>query len=237
MSPPKATVARQAGIFYLLMGIPAVFTLQYLPRAFFVPGDAAATAHKITESVLTYRLLVLCDLASPIFFLFLVWCLYHLLADVDKRQARLMVMLVLVSVAIGIVDVIFLAAPLILASGADFLSVFTKPQVDALAFGFLRLRSVLLQADEAFWGLWLLPFGILVIRSGFIPKFIGAFLILGCFAYLAMTFTSIVFPAQARLVSQVGLPLAAPGELFMLIWLFVKGTKLQSSEAQLAYAS
>ena len=45
------------------------------------------------------------------------------------------------------------------------------------------------------WGLWLFPFGVLVFESGFYPKLLGVLLIVGCFAYLAVSLTSIVLPA------------------------------------------
>src|SRR3989442_11666558 len=116
----------------------------------------------------------------------MVWVLYNLFQDVDKKIAMLMVILVSVSCAIGISNIINTMAPLLLLSGADFLSVFTRPQLDALAMGFLRLRGYGLVVNEAFWGLWLFPFGMLVIKSAFFPKFLGVLLIVGCFAYLAM---------------------------------------------------
>lgn len=94
-----------------------------------------------------------------------MWALYNLFKDVDKKVAMLMVILVSVSAAIGIVNIVNTMAPLVLLSGADFLSVFTKPQLDALALGFLRLHGYGLVVDEAFWGLWLFPFGVLVITG------------------------------------------------------------------------
>lgn len=158
--------------------------------------------------------------------------LYNLLKDVDRKHARLMVMLVAVSVAVGVVNLLNQIAPLILLSGADFLSVFTKPQLDALALSFLRLSSSGSHVDMAFWALWLFPFGILVIKSGFFPKLLGVLLIVGCFAYLTVSFTAIVFPAHRHVVNQVALPFYAIGELSMIIWLLVKGAKVQEPEAR-----
>jgi hypothetical protein len=158
--------------------------------------------------------------------------LYNLLKDVDRKHARLMVMLVAVGVAVGVVNLLNQIAPLILLSGADFLSVFTKPQLDALALGFLRLRNSGSHVAMAFWALWLFPFGILVIKSRFFPTVLGVLLIVGCFAYLAVSFTAIVFPAHLQVVNQVTLPFYAIGELSMIIWLLVKGAKVPEPEAR-----
>src|SRR6266853_5763710 len=51
-------------------------------------------------------------------------------------------------------------AALLLVRGADFLSVFDKPQRYALAMLFLRLHHGGVVANEIFWGLWLFPFGL-----------------------------------------------------------------------------
>jgi len=147
----------------------------------------------------------------------------------------LMVILVSVSAAIGMVNIINTMAPLVLLGGADFLSVFTKPQLDALALSFLRLRNGGINVNTAFWGLWLFPFGVLVIKSGFVPKILGIFLIVGCFAYLAVCLTAIVLPAHVRVANQIALPFFALAELPIWIWL-LKGPSVEPSEAQRAGA-
>jgi hypothetical protein len=219
------TAARRAGMLYLLLAIVGPFNDIYVPNAFIVSGDATATAGRIAAAELTYRLGIYSGLVAHVLFLLLALSLYHLLKDADRKSARLMVTLVVVGVAVGIVNLFNQIAPLILSSGAGFLPVFSKPQLDALAFGFLRLRSSGTYLAMAFWGLWLFPFGILVIKSGFIPKVLGFLLIVGCFAYLTVSCTAIVFPAQIEIVSRVMLPLFAVGELSMIVWLLVKGAR------------
>lgn len=236
MNSTKAA-ARFTGVLYLLMGITAAFSINYVPAAIIVPGDATATARRITDAALTYRIAILSDLVSQIIFLFLVLSLYNLLKDVNKNHARLMVILVSVAAAIEVVNALNLMAPLILLSGADFLSVFTKPQLGALALGFLNLHSNGIFVVSAFWGLWLFPFGLLVIKSGFFPKILGVLLIVACFAYLTSSFISIVLPAYQHVVSQFTLPLFALGELSMIIWLLVKGAKVQPLEAGPSHVS
>ena len=235
MNSTKAT-ARFTGILYLLMGITGAFSILYVPAAFIVRGDATATARKITDAALTYRIGILSALVGQILFIFLVLSLYNLLKDVNRKHAMLMVTLVSVSVSIGFINLLNQIAPLILLSGANFLSVFTKPQLDALALGFLNLRSRGIAVESAFWGLWLFPFGILVIKSGFFPKLLGILLIVAGFAYLTGSVASIVLPAHMHVVSQVTLPLEA-GELPMIIWLLVKGAKVQLPEARPSHLS
>lgn len=230
MSSVKAK-ARLAGVLYVVMGIPAWFSLMYIPSAFIVRGDATATASNIIKGGSLYRLGILSELVSQTIFLFLVLVLYDLLQDVDRRQASFMVMLVGVSVAFEFVNSLNLIAPLILLSDADFLSVFTKPQLDALALVFLKLRNSGLGVVSLSWGLWLLPFGVLVFKSGFFPKVLGLLLIVACFAYVTDSITSIMLPAPIQAVSTVTLALGGIGELAIVVWMIVVGAKTPQTEA------
>jgi hypothetical protein len=223
MNPTKKT-ARIAGLLYLLMGVASTLSLN-IPSAFIVRGDAAATAEKIASSQLFYRFCVISDLAAQILFVFLVLVLYQLFTEVDKRLARLMVALVLVQVPMAFANMLSGIAPLVLLNGADFWSVFDKHQLDALAMGSLILRGYGINAIIALWGLWLLPFGLLVFRSGFIPRILGVFLIVACFSDLAISVTCLLFPAYERIVHK--LLIFGVGELLIILWLLIKGARVQ----------
>jgi len=215
--------ARRAGLIYVVMSVIGAPTLIVLPK-FVVANDPAATAQKIAASEQIYRLLMLGGLAGQILFLVLGWSLYHLFEEVDRKQATLLLLFVLASSAIGIIDIALLSPPLILQHGATFLSAFTPQQIDALALGFLKIRNVELTANEALWGLWLVPFGMLVIKSGFIPKFIGVLLLVASVGYVAMSAASIGFPAYAASVERVGMKLIQC-ELVVILWLVIKGAR------------
>lgn len=220
------STARRAGLLYFLILILAPLNLIYFPSLFIVPGNATATALKITSGELLYRVGIFVELLDGIIFLLLVSCLYELFKGVDRALARVMVLLVSVCVAFSLVNLLNLIAPLIVLSGADFLAPFTKAQLDAIALGFLKLRSNGHNVAMAFWALWLFPFGMLVIKSGFIPRLLGYLLIIGGFAYLAVCFTAIVFPVYRSLVDRVALPFYAIGEPAIIFWLLIKGVKL-----------
>ncbi|MDQ6689316.1 MAG: DUF4386 domain-containing protein [Gemmatimonadota bacterium] len=226
--------ARLAGLLYLVMSVLGWFSLMYVPSAFFVRGNATATAANIMNGELVYRLGILSEVVSQTLFLFLALLLYDLLKDVDRKQARLMVALVAVSVAFEFANCLNLIAPLILLSGADYLSVFNKPQLDALALVFIKLRGEGLGVVSLLWGLWLLPFGVLVFRSGFFPKVLGVLLVVACFAYVTDSVTSILVAAPMHALSNATLILGSIGELSMVLWLIVMGAKGASSEGRVA---
>ena len=230
MNVIQATARRAGALYFLLliMGLVDMFGFSH----FIVSGDAAATARNIAAAEPMYRIGILTDFATLVLFVFVVVSLYKLLKDVDIWHAMLMVIFVSVGVTIGFVNLLNKIAPLVLLGGANYLSVFNKPQLDALALGFLSLNEAGNIVDSAFWGLWLFPFGILVIRSGFLPRVLGILLIVAGFAYLTISVTSIVLPAYQPIVSRVMMPLGF-GELPIIFWLLIKGAKVPSHNAGL----
>lgn len=113
---------------------------------------------------------------------------------VDQDQAVLVVALGGLPATIDFLIVLDDVAALMLVRGADFLAVFERPQRDALAMLFLRLHHQEVVAAEVLWGLWLFPLAVLVLRSGFLPRFLGVWLIVNGVAYLAMSFTGLLLP-------------------------------------------
>jgi hypothetical protein len=225
--------ARLAGLFYVLMSILSVYGFLFVPATFYVTGDAAATARRITEGELVYRIGIASALVGQVLFLFVVLTLYHLFKDVDRRQARIMLVLVCVGVAAEVVNIANRIAPLVFLSGAAFLDVFTKPQLDALAFGYLRMGGQLGRLITVFWGLWLFPFGILTIKSGFFPRILGYLLMIAGVGYVVTCLTNIVCPALLDVVSRFMMPLYF-GELPIVFWLLIMGAReprMQRSEA------
>lgn len=229
MSAIKATARRAGALYFLLMIVGLVDMFGF--SGFIVPGDATATARNIVAAELTYRIGILTDFVTLLLLIFLVVSLYNLLKGVDKWHAMLMVLLVSVGVTIGLANLLNKIAPLILLSGSDYLSVFTKPQLDALALGFLGLNTNGDTVDAVFWGLWLFPFGILVIKSGFLPRVLGILLMVAGFAYVTSSVTSIALPAYRHVVSQAMMPLYF-GEFPIIFWLLIKGAKVPQVEAQ-----
>lgn len=223
---PTDKTARVAGALYLLMSVPAPFSLIYLPGKLIVPGNAAATANNILASQMFFRLGIVAELITAVIFLLLVMALYRLLSGVNKNHARLMVGLVLVSVAITFVNVLNNIAALTLFRGADFLAAFDKPQRDALAMLFLGLHGQGIVVNQIFWGLWLLPFGVLVMRSGFLPRILGVWLIINGFAYVALSLTDLLASQYGQMAFRIALP-ALFGEIAIMLWLLIKGAKVE----------
>src|SRR5258708_381876 len=221
--------ARIAGLLYLLLAVVGPLRLMYIPKTLFVQGNAAATAANITAHESLFRLGIVGDLFCGTIIIFLTLALYRLFKEVDQSLAVIMVILGgVLPAAIDFFIVLNDAAALILVRGADFLSVFSKPQRDALAMLFLRMHDQEILAAEIFWGLWLLPLAILVYRSNFLPRFIGIWLTINGFAYVATSLTGLLMPQYVNMVGNVTFP-ALFGELALVLWLLTKGAKEQPS--------
>ena len=218
--------ARIAGLLYLSASIFAPFALIYVPSKLIVLGDATATADHIRASEGLLRFGIGCDLIGTIIFIFVVLALYRLLKPVSEGYAIAMATLLLISIPVSFFNVINELAALVVVHGGNFLGTFDQRQLDTLAYLFFRLRGQGVLVEQIFWGLWLFPFGTLVIRSGFIPRFIGYLLFIAGCGYVADSFTAILFPAFRQAVGQVA-GILEIGELSIILWLLIWGARVK----------
>jgi Domain of unknown function (DUF4386) len=215
---------RIAGTLYLLTSIVGFFAMGYVPSKLIVHGNATATADNILTFETLFRLGIAGQLIGMAGFIFVALALYDLLKRVNQRHAWLMVLLILVSIPITFLNEVNSIAALILVRGADFLSIFEKPQREALAMLFLKLHGQGLVVAEIFWGLWLFPLAALVYRSRFLPRFLGVWLALAGSAWVILSLTSILFPQYQDKVNTYSQP-AFFGEIAFMLWLVIMGAK------------
>ena len=226
--------ARVAGVLYLAVALIAPIGLLYVPGRLIVSGNATTTADNIRASEWLLRLGIGSELVHQVIGVFLALALYRLFKPVDEGLAKqLLILGALVSVPVVFANTLNDIAALVLLSGADFLAVFEKPELDALAYLFLRLHSRGITVASIFWGLWLFPFGLLVIRSRFIPRVLGYLLMIAGVGYLASAFATLVLPEYAPLVARVALPLEL-GELPIIFWLLIWGARPRPADAPAA---
>jgi uncharacterized protein DUF4386 len=230
---PTVKAARIAGAVYLSMVFTGPFSLIYVPSKLIVRGNATATATNVLTHDTLFRFGIVAGLFGQVIFICLGVALYRLLGDVNRTWARLMVGFVLVAAAVGFVIELNNLGALILFRGGEFLSVFDKAQLDALGMLCIRLHGQGNMIAEVFWGLWLFPFGLLVFRSGFLPKWIGVWLMINCFGYLVLFITALFFPAYNDKVFLYLQPVLF-GELAIMLYLLIKGANVQALPASTA---
>ncbi|HZS18372.1 MAG TPA: DUF4386 domain-containing protein [Candidatus Udaeobacter sp.] len=221
---PKKKAGRIAGAIYASMVFVGPFGLIYVPAKLIVRGDATATAANVLAHQTLFSFGIIADMAGVVIFISLAIALYHLLSSVSASWALLMVAFASVSAAVGFIDTLNNVAALHLFRGGEFLSVFDQSQRNSLGMFFLRLHNQGIFMNELFWGLWLLPFGLLVYRSGFLPRWIGVWLVINCFAYMVLSPVGLFFPAYYGTAFKLAQPLLF-GELAIMLWLLIKGAK------------
>lgn len=224
-------LARKAGLLYFLLALSAPVGLLYVPGKILVAGDPIATAENLRRSAGLLRLGIASELVHQVLVVFLVLVLYRLFEQVSRPLARQVVVLgALLSVPIVFVNVLNDLAALSLAQRPAFLSAFTGTELDSLAYFFLRLHSLGLDIASIFWGLWLFPFALLVIRSRFLPPLLGYLMMAAGAAYLANAFATLVLPAVSPYVAPVAGVLYL-GELPIIFWLLIRGARPRPERA------
>jgi hypothetical protein len=228
---PTKKAGHIAGVVYLSLILVAPFAMLYVPGKLIVRGNAAATADNILAHETMFRLSIFGDLIGHIIFICLAVVLYRLLGSMNKTWAMLMLSFVLVSAAVGFLNALNNIGAVILFRGGEFLDVIDKPQRDALGMLFVRLHNQGEFISEIFWGVWLFPFGLLVYRSRFLPRTLGIWLIIACFAWIALSITALFFPAHYSSVFAWLQP-AFFAEMAIMLYFLIRGANVKGLPAQ-----
>jgi hypothetical protein len=216
---------RVAGFWYLLLCFIGPLRLIYIPNKLFVDGDAAATVRNIVGHEWLFRFGILSTLAVGVLWIFLILAFYRLFEGVDRNLAvQVVIFGGVMPATLFFVNAAFDLAALMVAHGADFLSVFSKPQQDALAVLLLRLQHHQNSAAEVLWGVWLIPLALLVYRSRFMPRWLGVWLFIDGLANVNVSMTGVLFPQWQGKVFLYSQP-ALFGELALMLWLIIKGAE------------
>ena len=226
--------ARLAGLLWLLSTATGGFGLIYIRSSVIVPGDAAATASNIMTFEFLYRAAIVSSLFSQIFLFFLGLTLFHLFKEVNKRLATVLLASVMISVTIAVVNTLNHFGALLVLGQADYLNVFNTEQLNAIAMTLLRLANSAGQGLlEIFWASYYFSFGLLVIRSRFLPKIFGILLMFMGIGFAINVFEKFLFPQfYPALFSQLAMLGGALGGIPTMLWLLIKGANVRSLEDQ-----
>jgi hypothetical protein len=222
--------ARYAGLLYVLMCVTGLPGLLFIPNALIVDGDAAATANHLRAFPTLLRWGIASELFHQVVFAYLALALYDLFRTVNRSAATQLVLLVAMSVPIMFLNTLNEFAALILVGAPSFLATFPRPQLDSLAYLFLRLHGEGIGVVDVFWSLWLVPFGLLVYRSGFLPRALGVLLFAGAAGAMIGALTSVLPTLSVGAVGTIGQVLAL-GELPIIVWLIFPGAREPRAKA------
>ena len=225
-------ISRLAGLLYLIVVITGIFSLAYVPSQITVAGDFQATASNIIASESLFRFGIASFMIMQVAFMLLPLVLFQLFRGVNHSAAAVMVALAVVSVPIGLASLANRLDALSLLTDPYFGQAFTPEHLHAAAKASLGAYRNGLLITNLFWGLWLLPFGYLVVKSGFLPKLLGLFLMLGFLGYMVNVFGELLVPHYAdTLVSKYARLPASIGEIGTCLWLLLMGARRPKSSA------
>jgi hypothetical protein len=215
--------ARIAGLWYLGFTL-GPFYLLYVPSRTIVHNDAAATAARVLGHETLYRWGMLAETLGAVIFIGLSLALYRLFEVVDRHRARQLVALVLASAALGLVAVVFNAAALLAFRGGDPFAVLDDHTRNAVGMLLIRMHGQANGINQTFWGLWLLPFGSLVVQSRFLPRWLGYWLLLDGIAWVGLGMTWFLAPDYTDALFRYFQPIFL-AEVAAMLWLLIAGAK------------
>lgn len=218
---------RLAGFLYIIVIIVGFFAEAYVPLTLIIVDDMATTITNITTSESLFRLGIVGSLLMNIASILLALALYKLLEPAEKNMAVLMVVLLFFGAGIAMLNEVNHFAMIFLSS-ADTSSVFTAEQSQHFVQLFHDMREFGAYIAAIFWGLWLFPLGYLIIKSNFLPKFIGIMLIIAGIGYVVDS--AILFLAPQLSVTITSFTFI--GEVMLPVWLLFKGVDEEQWKTQ-----
>ena len=215
--------ARISGVLYFIVIATGIFALMYVPGQIVVPDDAGATIANIRSQELLYRGGIAALLLNQIAFFLLPLALYVLLSPTNPTIAKVMVLAALTGIPIGLMSAV--ERMLVLNLVIENIAVSPGLVADFVALSRAGANWSVAFAGT-FWGIWLLPFGYLVLTSGFLPRILGLALMAGCFGYLINLFGVILVTDYTSLtIASVLRAPASIGEIGIGLWLLLVGAR------------
>jgi hypothetical protein len=220
MSSTKKT-ARLAGLLFLMMVVFGLLAEVMFRQKLFVSNDVVLTANNIMSNPFLYRAGITSDLLMTLSYLLTAFVLYKLLSSVDKQIAASMVVFAAAGCVLLMFNILIELSPLYILSGNVYLSDFSTAQQQSLAMFFYNLYQHGYMIGQIFFGLWVLPLGVLIIKSGFIPKILGYLFIIEALFALISVFVHFLVP-NATLETVLMLPMMV-AEFSFMFYLLIRG--------------
>jgi nitrate reductase NapE component len=208
---------RLPGFLYLGMIVFGIIA-QIIRSNILVFGDNAKSFEEIIGSSTLLRLAFMSDLIMMVFYLLTAWALYTKLKSINKSQSLLFLIFTIVSVAIMSGNMLNNMA-IIEITNVDYtkfndLTLVSQFYANLHKYGYL--------IAQIYFGLWLLPLGIIILKSKIMPKYFGIMLIAATFGCLLEIFVTFLFPGN-DFITYPGLIVGMVGEFSFCFWLLFKG--------------
>jgi hypothetical protein len=225
-------LARVVGLLYLTVICAGIIAQMFISDRIVIWGDAAATAANISTQKALFQLgftVYLIEMAAQIA---QTAVFYTLLRPVSRSVSLVALVFGLVGCTIKTLSRLFFIAPLLLLGEAGYLAVFSGEQQQALALLLLNVNDQAAGMALPFFGLSTLLNGYLVLRSTFLPRFLGVLSIVGGLGWL-----SFIYPLLGLQLYPYILAAAFLGSAAEILWLLIKGVNADQWHRRAAEAA
>lgn len=213
-APPIRT-ARITGLLYLGLGITGMLGFLLIRSRLFAPEDPAATSANLIAHEGLARAGIALEMGVVLTQALVALWFWRLFRTVDAFAAGAIATFGLLNAAAALGGVAALAGALQTA---------VDQTGDASDVQLLYVVSTnFWGVGSLFFGLWLIPMGWCVLRSGWMPRPLGWFLITGGVGYVLSAYAGFLAPGTV-LVSVLVVP-ATIGEFWMIGYLLTRGVR------------
>lgn len=218
--------ARIAGVLYLAIILLGLFGEVVVRGQLVVPGDAMATAHNISASLLLWRAGIAGDLLMHVFDVPVIVIFYFLFRPVNESLALLATLMNLVQTAVLAANKLNLVLPLLLLNAGGYTNTFSAEQLHALSYFAIDAHGFGFAIGLIFFGFACLAQGYLMFRASYFPKVLGVLLAIAGLCYLVNSFALLLVPSLANTLFPGILIAPFVGELLLALWLTIKGVDM-----------
>jgi hypothetical protein len=209
---------------FLISFVAGTFGEFYVPSKLIVAANPAATVSNIVDHETLFRLGFAAYLLEALCDVALALVLYVLLKPVNRNLALLSAFFGLVSTSLfAVCEMLFFCAPF-LVKNPIFAQNFTKEQLDALFYFFVRIYASGAALFMVFYGSASLIRGYLAYRSGYLPRFIGVLFALTGAAFVVKNFTLVLAPSYSSDLLLIPAPITI---LVLTVWFLTKGVDVE----------
>lgn len=218
-------MGRFAGLLFLILVITGVFAEFFVRQKLYVLNDPIATTQNIIENQWLFRLGFVSDLVMSTMFFIYGFVLYLIFKSVNKNISLFLLLCAVISVAMFCQNSLSQFSALELLINPDYSKGFKPEQLQVLSVFFQNIHTKGYYVNQIFFGLYLLPLGYMIIKSGIVPKIIGVFLILGFIGDMIDFVVYFLFPnVDSVLLDNITIP-ADIGEISLCLWFLIMGVR------------
>ena len=212
-SPPLPRAIGVIWLLYFLTGILGTL----LTRGIVVSTDAASTATNILAHANLYRAGFAVDLVANLIYVALTVLLFGLFRRVNPTLALLAAFFSLVGCTVQIMGELLRLAPTVVLANPQLSNAFGAHQVQAAALLSVILYKNVFQISFVLFACFELVTGFLILRSTFLPRWLGWWWIAGGIGGLTFLWSPLATSIWPLLLA------AGAGEFALPVWLLVKG--------------